>query len=198
MSVRTISQLRQIFRNGAPPSSIRPSDIEDLIDTVGFGARTGWAAYFDSDTASSPQIVPKNQDTQLINDLSTRIENEIPLDYADTGFIQNSEIWGREGDALAMTLLMKARQVPKGLPLRIPTGSFDFKIWLDIGGNFREIHAQCSRLGGDQIRHIKFQSNVYVGDTWEANGARVMMRTSQPLHIFDKQWILHRIHAKRN
>ena len=148
---------------------------------------TGWAEYRDTAyTDVSPFSVVASTDTVLPNNAGAKIESQKPTDI--TEFYDGTVITGRNGDALGITIDLKA----------VPTtaGATFVEIWIDIGGSIGPLYKRIITFpkGSGVVRPINFTVNAYTLGTWEANGGTVYVRSDGPVDIYDIRYVFTRLH----
>lgn len=189
--IRTPSELlNTLFPDGQPAGSITPQDIRDLVVTMFAG--TGWGNYQDvSRTSGSPQSIPANIDTVVLNDAGSKQEQELPPDAVAAGGFYDSasnKILGiNGGDAKLITTEFFIRRASGN-------GAFTMKTFFDIGGSVGALYDRTANLPGTGDLKITFTTGVYTLDTWQANGAEFKINTSVATEIWGVRYVLHRIH----
>ena len=100
-------------------------------------------------------------------------------------------ITGRERDALGVTIDFK---------LTPSVGATYVEVWLDIGGAIPPLYKRIVSFpkGSGVERPINFSTLAYTLDTWEANGAKVYVRSDGDVDIYDIRYVLHRLHKQRS
>ena len=159
--------LTTLFQDGQT-GGISAQDMRDLIvSTIGL---TGWADYTDGEhSTGSPQSISADTDTIITNDASTKREQELPFDVP--GGLYNGatdKILGRAGDGLIITEEFKIRRASG-------SGSFNLQAWFDIGGAIPPLYVRTFNLPGAGEQNITFSTFAYTLDTWESNGADLVV-----------------------
>lgn len=153
---------------------------------------TGWGVYSDTQyTSASPGIVPSTGIYYLPNNALSKIESQKPIDI-DTFYDETTQqITGRNGDGLNVVIEFKLR----------PRTNFDTRVTLgiDIGGTVGEIYTRDFVLtrGLGQEHYYLSSFNAYTLGTWEANGGRVLIRTTHSVEVYDIRYVLTRTHKAR-
>ncbi|MGJ8665715.1 MAG: hypothetical protein ACSHW7_05065 [Patiriisocius sp.] len=153
---------------------------------------TGWGVYNDTQlTSASPGIVPSTGIYYLPNNAQSKIETQKPIDI-DTFYDETTQqITGRNGDGLNVVIEFKMR----------PRTNNDTRVTLgiDIGGTVGEIFTRDFVLtrGLGQEHYYLSSFNAYTLNTWEANGGRVLIRTTHSVEVYDIRYLLTRTHKAR-
>lgn len=162
--------------------------LNSMFDVI-FG-RTGWASYVDTQyTEASPLSVVGGATTPLPNNAGTVIDFQKPTDI--TSFYENGLITGRNGDNLDVMIYFKA--VPS-----VINQSVD--IWVDIGGSIGELYRQTFAFprGAGTPRGILYAlPSAYTLGTWEANGGRIYIESTDNFTVYDINYNFDRSHKAR-
>ena len=156
----------------------------NLRDAV--GRSIGWADYVDTTyTSANRLVVPKNVAFALPNNGLGGVKA-----YAPEGIdlFKDGKVTGREGEVLLITQeIMLQRD-------RNRTGEFDFETWFDIGGSIPPLFRRYERIrGGGKERKVVATTMVYTLDTWEANGATLMVRSSVDVELWSIRTLVARV-----
>ncbi len=150
------------------------------------GQSIGWADYVDDRYTSASRLsVPRNVDFALPNNGLGGVKA-----YAPEGIdlFADGKVTGREGEVLLLTQELTVQRDPNR------TGEFDFETWLDIGGVIPPLFRRYYRIrGGGQERKIVSTTMVYTLDTWAANGAATMIRSSVDVHVWAMRTLVARV-----
>ena len=146
------------------------------------GAHHGWGQYQDTQyTELAPLSLVADTDTLLPNNRASVIER---IRTGET-FYNGAEILGKTGEGILITLDMQA------LPTEANTTLVEF--WFDIGGP-TDLYRRLVSFpkGNGVIRPINFTVMGYTLDTWEANGAKVYVRSNGTLDLYDIRYVITR------
>lgn len=153
---------------------------------------TGWGVYNDTQfTSASPGIVPSTGIYYLPNNALSKIESQKPIDVNTFYDETTQQITGRNGDGLNVVIEFRMR----------PRTNNDTRVTLgiDIGGSIGEIYTRDFVLtrGIGQEHYYLSSFNAYTLNTWEANGGRVLIRTTHEVEVYDIRYVLTRTHKAR-
>ncbi len=153
---------------------------------------TGWAVYNDTQfTSASPGVVAANTIYYLPNNAGSKIESQKPIDVVTFYDESTGQITGRDGDGLNVVIEFKLR----------PRTNNDTRVTLgiDIGGSVGEIYTRDFVLtrGVGQEHYYLSSFNAYTLGTWEANGGRVLIRSTFSVEVYDIRYVLTRTHKAR-
>lgn len=157
-----------------------------------FGAlegRTGWGAYQDTQYSKvAPFALAANTDTLLPNNKGTTIESQKPTDV--TTFYDGAVITGRYGDGLSLTLELTAEPASG-------TGTY-IEVWINIGGSIGKLYpGTIAFVRGVTAYNVNVSFSAYTLGTWQANGARVYVRSNTPCNLYNMRYVLTRTHKAR-
>ena len=153
---------------------------------------SGWGAYSDASyTSGSPFLLAANTDTALPNDGALAIEGQLPSDvpaFYDAG---TQRLLGRVNDGMLITFDFTATPTT--------AAATQIEMWFDIGGSIGKFFDRVAYFtkGAGVPRPIVYTTAVYVGSTWEANGAEVRVRSDGPVNLYGMRYVVHRIHKAR-
>ena len=139
----------------------------------------GWASYQDTQYPDSgtPFTLPANTDTVVPNNSGNVIDTYKPVDIDDFYNSANQLISGRAGDSMDLMAYFKA----------VPSVTNQWlDVWLDIQG-IGEVYRQTFTFprGSGVERGIMYSlSSLYNLGTWEANGAKLYMRSNASTQIY--------------
>lgn len=153
--------------------------------------QTGWTDTVDTVlTDIAPLMVTADTPAQVTNNGGTIENQEIPSDYAAGGMVVSSAIQGFAGDALMIS--------PEFNVVRSTgSGTYNLKIWFDIGGGVPALYVRTITLAGTSVQHVSLTQLVYCKDTWETNGGKLMVESSVDTEIYDVRFIIAREHKGR-
>lgn len=178
----TIEAGEAIYAKGVSRTARIAIEVNTL---AGSDPAKGWADYSDSlRTTGSPQAIPANADTPVLNDGVNGVKTQEP---AGINFYDAGVITGRNGDGLMITTEFKIRRASGN-------GDYSLEYWWDIGGAVGELYRRTFNLPGTGERNITFTTGVYTLDTWEANGATSYIRTSVETELHSVRYVIHRTH----
>ena len=151
---------------------------------------TGYGTYSDSQyTSSSPLVIPNDGEFHEINIDSLKLKAESQLPFGITTFYKDGKITpGDSGDGYSFSLGFKGTS-------SINNGSATFAI--DIGGSFGRIFPRNFRFprGTSSIHDFYLTSQGYAGDTFLANGGKVVISSDSGISsIYDIVLQVHRTH----
>ena len=153
---------------------------------------TGWGDYADTQfTSAAPGNVAANTLYFMPNNAGNTVDSQKPIDINTFYDTANQTITGRNGDGLNVTIEFKLR----------PTTNNDTRVTLgiDIGGTVGEIYTRDFVLtrGQNQEHYYLSSFNAYTLGTWEANGGRVLIRSTHAVQVYDIRYVLTRTHKAR-
>ena len=169
-----------LILNGGILSEIRAT-LNKLIEKD--NAR-GWIDAVDTEyTEQSPLSVPANTPTLMtINELANR-DDQGPQNI---DLFANDRVTGRYGDLIGVKLRFKVKKVGNAATF------INFKF--DIGSGLNEIIVEDRNVtlrkgaGVENPVHASFIAYTY--DTWEANGARIILESDGEVEVYGMSMVL--------
>ena len=161
-----------------------------IVDLRNFLLASGWADYTDtSHTVGSPQSITALTDTKITNNAATTRVQEIPLTDYPNGFFDSvaQKILGRAGDSLLITIQFTCQR-------QVGTTDFDIELFFDIGGSVGELYNRTINIKGNTPNKITFTTAVYTLDTWQENGADIMINSDVDINLYDLRFVVYRLH----
>lgn len=153
---------------------------------------SGWGVYNDTQfTEAAPGMVAGNTTYYMPNNAGNKIESQLPLDVATFYDTSTQSITGRNGDGLNVVIEFKLK----------PTTNLNTRVTLsiDIGGGVGEIYKRDFTLTkGVGEEHFYLSSfDAYTLGTWQANGGRVLIRSTAAVEVYEIRYVLTRTHKAR-
>ena len=191
-TVRSLNDLlSNLFQDGQS-AGISANDLRDLlVSSIG---QTGWASYQDATyTSGSPQLLPASTNTAILNDGTVNQTQELPIGVPQLY------------DAATDTIL--APSVGAGILITYEgifsrqsgTAQWDLDVHMDIGlpGPVRLYPRSYSINNGGGDKFITFSTGAYTLDTWDANGAQIIVNPSVDAQVYQSRVIIHQLHRGR-
>jgi hypothetical protein len=160
-------------------------------------AYTGWGDYADTQyTEVSPWQPTTGIWEDVPNNALSAIEVQKPLDISTFYDPITSTILGRNGDGLSLTVEFIAK------PTTSSTTFLDVAFF--IGGSLGPLEdgriyprLMSFPKGQGEARPLSFNVDGFTSGTWEANGAKVQMKTNAAIDIYKIRYVLTREHKAR-
>ncbi|MEO1444652.1 MAG: hypothetical protein AAFV46_00165 [Cyanobacteria bacterium J06635_11] len=180
--------------------------VEDFADSGSVGRGTGWAYYVDTQyTETSPQIIQPNTPTEIVitPTAATSEERELPEAYKPDGMWHSNRIRGLRGDSFSLRWELFAKKANnQGVPQRSMGNNVGIWMWLDIGlaapDDKIAMVKDCARGRGiepNDWHRIGGSADGFNLQTWEQNGARLMLQSTQRLAVWHANIFIRRCHA---
>ena len=157
---------------------------------------TGWSDYVDTVyTELNPYSLAANTPTRIPNNKGTIREAQKPIDVRNFYILDSplttpalGKIAGINGDSYLITIDFKAKPTAANTTL--------LETWLDIGGAIGELYRRSYSFpkGVGIERSIGSTTAVYTLDTWQSNGADILVEANGTCDIYDIRFVVFRVH----
>lgn len=185
-----------ILRDEAPgilapePVSIRGAASTDYVDSR-IQEVSGWARYRDTQYTNANRFSVSSAGSVILpNNAGAKIETDLPVGLTSLYNASTGKILGEDGSSGILTVDL----------VLIPTSSSTTYVdmWLDLGGSLTNVFPQTVTFakGNNQAHNVVYTVGFYVGSTWEANGARVMIQTPDSLAVHSIGYTVQVIHRR--
>jgi hypothetical protein len=144
---------------------------------------TGFCSYI---SGLGPQSVLTNTPYTVLNDAATTFEAQKPRDIVT--FYDGDKLIAVQDDALLYSITFKAR------PTDNVEVASELKMYLNYAPGTRLFEQTKLLSGYDEIEPVSYQTSVYVGATFAANGATLVVEADGPIEITDVSFLVTRLH----
>lgn len=144
---------------------------------------TGFCSYI---SGLGPQSVLTNTPYTVLNDAATTFNSQIPRDIVT--FYDGDKFVAEQNDALLYRIAFKVR------PTDNVEVASELKMYLKYAPGTR-LFEQTKLLGGYNVTEpVSYQTSVYIGTTFAANGATFVVEADGPVEITDVSFLVTRLH----